>query len=113
MTEKDKGKAVRLAALRRFATTITLLNIVGHIYLGFEQSWAQPLVALATTYSMEIVLELVDARNNRRPPAFAGGLRNLVDFLLPAHITGLSIAMLLWANDQLAPFALGGLCSPL
>lgn len=106
MTEKDKGKAVRLTALRRFATTITLLNIVGHIYLGFEQSWAQPLVALATTYSMEIALELLDARNNRRPPAFAGGLRNLVDFLLPAHITGLSIAMLLWANDQLVPFAL-------
>ena len=34
----------------------------------------------------------------------AGGLGNLVDFLLPAHITGLSIAMLLWANDQLLPF---------
>src|SRR6266853_510314 len=105
MTPKDNSKAIRLKALRRFATTITLLNVVGHIYLGFEQSWAQPLVALATTYSMEIVLELIDARSNQRPPAFAGGLRNLVDFLLPAHITGLSIAMLLWANDQLWPFA--------
>ncbi len=106
MTEKDNSKAIRLTALRRFAATITLLNVVGHIYLGFEQSWAQPLVALATAYSMEIVLELLDARNNKRPPAFAGGMRNLVDFLLPAHITGLSIAMLLWANDRLAPFAL-------
>lgn len=105
MTAKDSSKATRLAALRRFATTITILNVVGHIYLGFEQSWAQPLVALATTYSMEIVLELIDARNNQRPFAFAGGLGNLVDFLLPAHITGLSIAMLLWANDQLPPFA--------
>jgi len=105
MTPKDNSKATRLTALRRFATTITILNVVGHIYLGFEQSWAQPLVALATTYSMELLLELIDARTNRRPLAFAGGMRNLVDFLLPAHITGLSIAMLLWANDQLWPFA--------
>ena len=105
MTPKDSSKATRLTALRRFATTITILNVVGHIYLGFEQSWAQPLVALASTYSMELLLELIDARTNRRPLAFAGGMRNLVDFLLPAHITGLSIAMLLWANDQLWPFA--------
>ena len=105
MTPKDSSKATRLTALRRFATTITILNVVGHIYLGFEQSWAQPLVALATTYSMELLLELIDARTNRRPLAFAVGMRNLVDFLLPAHITGLSIAMLLWANDQLWPFA--------
>ena len=104
MTPKDSSKATRLTALRRFATTITILNVVGHIYLGFEQSWAQPLVALASTYSMELLLELIDARTNRRPLAFAGGMRNLVDFLLPAHITGLSIAMLLWANDQLWPF---------
>jgi enediyne biosynthesis protein E5 len=102
---KDSGKAMRLAALRRFAITITILNLAGHIFLGFEQSWAQPLVALATTYGMEILLELIDARSNQRPLAFAGGLRNLVDFLLPAHITGLSIAMLLWANDQLLPLA--------
>src|SRR5947209_6844088 len=104
MTPKDSSKVTRLTALRRFATTITILNVVGHIYLGFEQSWAQPLVALATTYSLEMVLEAIDARSNQRPLAFAGGLRNLVDFLLPAHITGLSIAMLLWANDQLWPF---------
>src|SRR5437660_8155315 len=104
MTPKDSSKATRLTALRRFATTITILNVVGHIYLGFEQSWAQPLVALASTYSMELLLELIDARTNRRPLAFAGGMRNLVDFLLPAHITGLSIAMLLWANDQMWPF---------
>src|SRR2546421_7560124 len=104
MTPKDNSKATRLTALRRFATTITILNVVGHIYLGFEQSWAQPLVALATTYSMEVVLEVIDARNNQRPLAFASGLGSLIDFLLPAHITGLSIAMLLWANDQLLPF---------
>lgn len=105
MATKDGDKARRLAALRRFAITITILNVAGHIFLGFEQSWAQPLVALATTYSMEILLELIDARSKQRPLAFVGGPGNLVDFLLPAHITGLSIAMLLWANDELMPFA--------
>ena len=104
MSTNDRNKAKRITALRRFAITITIVNVIGHLFLGFEQSWAQPLVTLATTYSMEIVLELIDARVNRRPLAFAGGPRNLVDFLLPAHITGLSIAMLIWGNDQLLPF---------
>ena len=91
----------RLAGLRRFAVAISLLNILGHTILGFEQSWAQPLVALVTAYSLEILLEWVDAWVNRRTPVFAGGFRQLVDFLLSAHITGLAIAMLLYANDRL------------
>jgi Na+-translocating ferredoxin:NAD+ oxidoreductase RnfD subunit len=94
-----------LIALRRFAISITLLNIFGHTLLGFEQSWAQPLVALVTAYSLESVLELIDARANRRTPYFVGGLRQLVNFLLPAHITGLAVAMLLYANEQLGPIA--------
>ncbi len=105
MIANDRNKSKRLAALRRFAITITLLNVVGHLFLGFEQSWAQPLVTLATAYSMEIVLELIDARVNHRSIAFTGGPGNLIDFLLPAHISALSIAMLLWGNDQLLPFA--------
>ena len=95
----------RLAGLRRFALAITFLNIVGHTFLGFEQSWAQPLVALATAYSMEMLLELVDARANRRTPNFFGGRRQLVNFLLSAHITGLAVSMLLYANERLWPIA--------
>lgn len=100
MVTNTPGKS-HLTALRRFAIAITVLNILGHTVLGFEQSWAQPLVALATTYSMELLLEWVDARVNRRPPRFRGGLRSLIDFLLSAHITGLACAMLLYANDRL------------
>ncbi len=91
----------RLAGLRRFAVAISLLNILGHTILGFEESWAQPLVALVTAYSLEILLEWVDAWVNRRTPSFAGSFGRLVDFLLSAHITGLAIAMLLYANDRL------------
>ena len=95
----------RLQALRRFAVAITVLNVLGHTVLGFEQSWAQPLVALATAYAMEILIETMNARAEGRRPGFVGGIGRVVDFLLPAHITGLAVAMLLYANDRLAPIA--------
>ena len=44
----------RLAGLRRFAIAITFLNILGHTFLGFEQSWAQPFVSLLAAYLMEL-----------------------------------------------------------
>lgn len=95
----------RFEALWRFAAALTTFNILGHTLFGFEQSWAQPLIALATAYSLEILLELVDARVNQRPLRFAGGVRPFVSFILPAHITGLAVAMLLYANDRLLPIA--------
>lgn len=104
-TDSSWHRSDRLGGLRRFAVAITVLNILGHTIFGFEQSWAQPLVALATTYSIEILLELIDAWSNRRSPRFVGGFRNLVDFLLSAHITGLAVAMLLYTNDRLWPIA--------
>lgn len=93
----------RIGGLRRFAIAITILNILGHTLFGFEQSWAQPLVALATAYTTEILLELVSAWGDRRRLQFTGGARRLIDFLLPAHISGLAVAMLLYANDRLWP----------
>jgi hypothetical protein len=90
-----------LAALRRFAVGITTITILGHAYLGFEQSYAQPLVALATAYGMQLLLESLDAWCSGRRVRFAGGLLELVDFLLAPHITGLATAMLLYYNDRL------------
>jgi Na+-translocating ferredoxin:NAD+ oxidoreductase RnfD subunit len=92
----------RLAGLRRFAAAITALNILGHFVFGFEQSWAQPLVSLAVAYTMEILLELAGGKT-RRPRAWFS--KDTIDFLLPAHITGLAVAMLLYANDRLWPIA--------
>jgi hypothetical protein len=99
------GPPNRLPALRRFAAAITILNVLGHFVLGFEQSWAQPLVALATAYAVELTLEAVSAGAERRAPQFRGGWCALLDFLLPAHITALAVSMLLYANDRLWPFA--------
>ncbi|MCQ3978415.1 MAG: enediyne biosynthesis protein UnbU [Anaerolineae bacterium] len=96
----------RLAALWRFAIAISTLNLLGHFYLGFEQSWAQPLVGLATAYILEFGLEILSAWGDQRPPRFKGGRNNLLSFILPAHITGLAVPMLLYANDQLWPIAM-------
>lgn len=97
----------RLGGLRRFAIAISILNILGHTWFGFEQSYAQPLVSLATAYSLELALEFLKARNAGRAPAYAGGVRKFIDFLLPAHISGLAVGMLLYANDRLWVVAFG------
>lgn len=94
-------RSARLGGLRRFAIAITILNILGHTFFGFEQSWAQPLVALGTAYPLAILLEVIQCWSNGRKPAFSGGLRALIDFLLSAHISALAVAMLLYANDRL------------
>jgi Na+-translocating ferredoxin:NAD+ oxidoreductase RnfD subunit len=106
---KDKNweGSRRLGGLRRFAIAITALNIVGHTVLGFEQSWAQPLVALATAYSLELSLETIEAWARRRSPRFLGGAINFVDFLLSAHITALAVSMLLYANERLWVISFG------
>lgn len=105
----EQKKDMRLAALRRFATAITILNILGHTVLGFEQSWAQPLVGIGTAYLAEILLEIVDSRLKGRRPRFlpGNGLGRTapIDFLLSAHISGLAVSMLLYANDRLLPIA--------
>jgi enediyne biosynthesis protein E5 len=103
---KPQGKPdLRLAALRRFATAITVFNLLGHTLFGFEQSWAQPIVGVLTAYATEILLELVLARVQGRRPRFAGGLVERVNFLLSAHISGLAVSMLLYPNERLLPIA--------
>src|ERR1044072_1697036 len=94
-------RSARLGALLRFSVAITILNILGHTFLGFEQSWAQPLVALGTAYPLGILLEAVQCWSTGRKPAFSGGVGALIDFLLSAHISALAVAMLLYANDRL------------
>ena len=95
----------RLGGLSRFAFAITVLNIIGHLFLGFEQSWATPFVALAAGYGTDLIGETVDARANGRRPRYAGSFVDLVRFLLPAHISALAVGMLLYAADNLAAVA--------
>ncbi|HXO43438.1 MAG TPA: enediyne biosynthesis protein UnbU [Thermoanaerobaculia bacterium] len=95
----------RLAALWRFATAITVFNLLGHTLFGFEQPWATPFIALAASYGTELLLEWADAWAHRRRPRFLGGARTFIEFLLPAHITALAVGMLLYSNASLLPAA--------
>jgi hypothetical protein len=91
-----------VTALRRFAISITVLNTAGYLFLGFEQPWLWPFIAVATGYAVELGLETIGARVEGRAPRFAGnGFRGLMEFLYPAHITSLAVNMLLYVNDQL------------
>jgi len=93
----------RLVALRRFGAAITVLTILGHTVLGFEQSYAHVLVAAFFAYGFELLLESIDAWSNDRKARWRGGPVALINFLLPAHITSLAVAMLLYPNERLWP----------
>lgn len=92
----------RLAALRRFAIAITILTLLGHTVLEFEQPDIYVLVALITGYCSELLLETVSAWRDRRSVRYRGGT-GLVNFLLPTHITSLALAMFIFTNDRLWP----------
>lgn len=94
----------RVKALARFATTITIFNIIGHLFLGFEQAPITPIVAVLTSYAAAIGFEALDAWASGRRAEFANGARSLVVFLLPPHITGLACGMLMWGNASLWPY---------
>jgi len=97
----------RIPALIRFASAITLLNIVGHLYLGFEQSYSHVAVALLTAYSVEILMETLVAKNEGRKPTYLGGFKNFIIFLLPGHISGLAVGMLTFTNTNLILVSFG------
>lgn len=103
---ESRNKDPRLSALIRFATSITVFNILGHLVLGFEQPPITPLVTLFVAYAMEIGLEVIDANATGRQLRFEKDLRSIATFLLPAHITALACGMLLYSGPVLWPYLL-------
>lgn len=96
----------RYKALRNFAISMSIFNILGYTVLGFEQPWTWPLFALAVGYSTELTVEIIAAWAQRRRPGFRGhGIWGLYTFLLPTHITALAANMLLYANTKFWPIA--------
>jgi len=88
--------------LKTSATFATIFTILGHAVFGFEQSWAQIFVALASGYSCAFLFEWVDARSNNRPPEFAGGgFGKKVNFLLAPHMTSITMSFLIYVNQRL------------
>jgi hypothetical protein len=98
----------RYLALRNFAISISIFNLLGYTLLGFEQPWLWPIIAVLTGYTVEFTFEVVSAWAYRKTPRFRGnGGRGVFEFLLPAHITSLAVNMLLFANNQLWPVLFG------
>ncbi|WP_305788063.1 enediyne biosynthesis protein UnbU [Symbioplanes lichenis] len=93
----------RIKALRRFALSISVFTVLGHVWLGFEQAYLTPVVALLTAYALSLLLETVDAWARHTTPRWRGSPVDLVNFLLPAHIAALACAMLLYGNQRLLP----------
>ena len=100
MKNQTKTKDLRAAALIRFGSAITFLTIIGHLYLGFEHSYLHVFLALVTGYTLELLFEFLNAKNEKRAPAYQGGIKNFILFLLPAHITSLAVAMLIFTNER-------------
>lgn len=101
----------RLFALWYFTALMILWNIAGHTFLGFEQAWAAPVVAVLTACLTQLILEWVDAKATRRTPRYSGGLANFANFLPPAMISGFACAMLLYPNEWLMPFVFAAVVS--
>lgn len=93
----------RRKALLRFAISITVLTVVGHTLLGFEQAPIVPIAAVITAYTLTLAMETLDAWAFRRPVGYGGGAKNLMYFLLPAHIAALACSMLIYA-DNVKPY---------
>ncbi len=91
----------QLGGLRRFALAITVFTLLGHFWLGFEQSYAQPLASVAAAYVTQLLLDALESWAQHRRPRFTTGFGALVNGLLSAHISGLACAMLLYANDRI------------
>lgn len=99
----NKNPKLRLFALWYFTTLMIVWNIIGHTVLGFEQSWATPLVAITTAIAVSMLLEWVDARATGRGLRFAGSPGNFLNFLPACLIPGFACGMLLYANERLWP----------
>jgi hypothetical protein len=101
---KKGPKDPRVQALWRFAISISVFTTIGLLFLGFEYSYAQPLVALLTAYILEPIFEMLECWSCDRKPRFMGnGFRGFVEAMLPAHISALSVALLLYPGARLLP----------
>lgn len=93
----------RLFALWYFTILMIVWNVLGHTTLGFEQSWATPVVAVITAIFVSMFLDWVDATAKNRELRFTGSVGRFVNFLPACLIPAFACGMLLYANERLWP----------
>jgi len=99
----NNNPKLRLFALWYFTSLMIVWNLLGHLVLGFEQSWATPLTAIVTAIAVSMFLDWVDARARNRELRFTGSLGSFLNFLPACLIPGFACAMLLYSNERLWP----------
>ena len=101
----NRDPRLRSFALWYFAILISLWMIAGLTILGFEQSYAHPIVGVGTAVCVQALLEWLSASVDGRRPRFLNGTREFLDFLPPCIIPGVACAMLVYPNERLWPVA--------
>jgi hypothetical protein len=99
----NKNPKLRLLALWYFTILMIVWNILGHTYLGFEQSHAATVAGIGSAIFFQFFLEWVDARAKNRDVRWAGGWANFLNALPAALIPGFACSMLLYPNERLWP----------
>jgi hypothetical protein len=99
----NKNPKLRLFALWYFTVLMIIWNVLGHTVLGFEQSWATPVIGVGVAILVQMFLDWVDAKAKNRELRFTGSVANFLNFLPAAIIPGFACAMLLYANERLWP----------
>lgn len=99
----NKDPRMRFFALWYFTSLLALWTVLGDTVLGFEQSYAQPIIGVLTACVVAFALEALDAWVNQRSPRFSGSWKNVMNFLPPCIIPGLACAMLIYPNERLTP----------
>jgi hypothetical protein len=99
----NKSPNLRLFALWYFTILMILWNLLGHLVLGFEQSWATPITAILTATVVSMILDLADAWARGRRVRFLESPGAFVNFLPACLIPGFACGMLLYANERLWP----------
>lgn len=94
--------------LRTSATLATIFTILGHTVFGFEQAVAHVFTALIAGYISALLFETLDAKMMGRTPGYAGGgALKVVDWLLSAHMTSITMAFLMYTADHYLVLAAG------
>jgi len=101
----NRNPKLRLAALWYFTGLMIIWNILGHTYLGFEQSHAATFVGIGTAIFLQYFLEWLDAKVKDREVRWAGSWANFFNALPAALIPGFACSMLLYPNERLWPIA--------
>lgn len=111
VTPQGISDRARITALTRFAIATSILNFIGHVVLGYEIPWIQPFIALAAAYVTDIILESARAIEAGETPRFIGSTGKFVRFLLPAHISGMTVSMFLYSGADMTSIVFASVVS--